>query len=327
MYDVITVGSATVDAFVETGSKLFMKTREKGLYSIPFGSKILVEQVKFATGGGGTNAAVSLARLGFRTAWLGKIGEGGNSKRVMDELKKEDIDTSLVSRDKARTGYSVILDAKGKDRTILAYKGSNDDLGWKEVDAKRLKTRWFYFASMTGKSWSTMKKLAAFAEKNSKRIMFNPSSYMCKRGAKHLKPVLDRAEILSLNREEAGYLVKGKSIKQLLKGLYRLVPHIVIITQGSKGVHCFDGKNIYSAKPNKVKVLESTGAGDAFGSGFLAGFVRTGEISKALQTGIANAESVITHYGAKNRLLTWRQAQARIRKSPAKVKVDLLPVR
>ena len=86
MYDVITVGSATVDAFVNTGSKLFQKSPLKNYVKVPFGSKILIDQLKFEIGGGGTNTAVALSRLGLKTAYIGSIGLGNNSQRVINLL-------------------------------------------------------------------------------------------------------------------------------------------------------------------------------------------------------------------------------------------------
>ena len=105
MYDVITIGSGTIDVFLDTGSRLFQKAKG-GKVHVPFGSKILVDEMRTSTGGGGTNTAVSLSRLGLKVAWIGKIGVGANSERLLKEMKKENVDTSLVKRDsKFRTGY------------------------------------------------------------------------------------------------------------------------------------------------------------------------------------------------------------------------------
>ena len=87
MHDVITVGSGTIDTFVSTGKRLF-KDMKKGCVLVPFGSKVLVDELHIDTGGGGTNTAVSFSRMGLKTAWLGKIGMGSNSRRLMEEMKK-----------------------------------------------------------------------------------------------------------------------------------------------------------------------------------------------------------------------------------------------
>ena len=129
MYDIITVGSATVDVFTKTRfSELIKIIDPKGetdLLAFPSGSKILIDELEFTIGGGGTNTAVALSRLGHRVAFLGKLGEGTNSEFIHKNLKKEKID-QLCAHGKGNAGYSVILDTIEHDRTILTYKGVND---------------------------------------------------------------------------------------------------------------------------------------------------------------------------------------------------------
>ena len=131
MYDVITVGSATIDVFVRTELSEMLKGKNKEqCIAYPLGSKILINELILTTGGGGTNSAVALARLGHKVAFIGKIGSKDNSMRIINELKKEKVATSLiVSSKNSRSGYSVILDSTGYDHTILVFRGSNNDLG------------------------------------------------------------------------------------------------------------------------------------------------------------------------------------------------------
>ena len=200
MFDVVTVGSATVDAFVNTGSKLFKKSRFKQSVSVPFGSKIVIDDLKFHIGGGGTNTAVALSRLGFKTAYIGSVGLGTNSSRVLSLLKKEKVDTSFVQREEGRTGFSIILDAYGHDRTILTFKGNNDQLDFDKIDKSKLNTKWFYFSSLLNKSFETQKKLVDFAVNHKIKIAYNPSSYLAKKGAKYIEHILKRTDLLVLNK-------------------------------------------------------------------------------------------------------------------------------
>lgn len=304
MFDVITVGSATVDSFGETDKKFF----KNGYYTFPAGAKILLHTLKFTTGGGGTNSAVALARLGLNVAFLGKVGIGGNSEFVLEDLVKDKIDASLVCRENARTGFSMIIDARGRDRTIFAYKGSNDDLKYSEVKKSKLKAKWFYFATMLEESFKTQEKLAAFAAKNNIKIMYNISSYLARKGPRYLRNILKYTDVLVLNFEEAQLMLGKLGLNELLKGLRKLGPKMVIITEGKAGVHAYDGKLRYFLKPHKVKVVETTGAGDAFASSFLAGMIKNNDVEFALKLAQVNAEAVITHHGAKTNLLSWNTA-------------------
>ncbi len=324
MYDVITVGSSTVDVFAKTKfSELIKIIGPKGetdLLAYPTGSKILVKELEFATGGGATNTAVALARLGNKVAWLGKLGNDDNANIIIEKLKKEKVDI-LAKKSKGVTGYSVILDSIEHDRTILAYKGVNNDFDVKDIPFGNLKTKWFYFSAMLKKAFDTQIKLAQFAEQNKIKIAFNPSSYLAEKGVNYLKDILSRTDILVLNREEASALVKGEGndIQELLRKTKGVIKGIVVITDGKKGVYAFDGTHMYKVFPCKVKVVETTGAGDAFAASFLAGMIKRNDIEFSLKLGIENAASAIQEVGAKNGLLTWSQALKRVKANKKKI--------
>lgn len=314
MLDIITVGSAVIDVFVDTGIG-----EKKNFIAYPVGSKLLIKNLIFSTGGGGTNTGVSFSRLGLKTGYLGKIGTDENGKTILNLLKKEKIGF-LGVKGREHTGYSVILDSKEHNRTILTYKGANDTLKFSELNLNKLKTKWFYFSSMMHESFKTQEKLVEYSLKNNIKIAFNPSSYQTKKGLQHLKDILAKAEVLVLNKEEAEMLVNKKD---MLKGLYKLGPNIVCITEGKKGCSVYDGKYRYISKGHNIKVKERTGAGDAFASGFIAGIIKNKNIEFAIQLGSINAESVILHYGAKNKLLKWNEAIKQIKKSPVKLKKEV----
>jgi len=321
MYDVITIGSATVDALARTEFYEMIHGRHKEEYiAYPVGTKILMKELILTTGGGGTNTAVALSRLGHKVAFLGKVGSKYNSSRVIKELKNEKVDTSLIIRSKTgRTGYSIVLDSKKHDRTILAFKGSNNDLRFNEIKLKRLKTKWFYFSTMMGQSFRTLEKLADYAKKHNIRIAFNISSYLAKKGKNYLKNILKKTNILVLNKEEAGLLVGKVRIEVMLKRINKLGPEIIAITDGKNGVYVLHDKTVYYGKPHNVKIVETTGAGDAFASSFLSGIIKKDDIKFAIDLGMTNAESVIQHHGAKEKLLTYNEAVKAMKKRPRKI--------
>ncbi len=305
-YDIITMGSATIDIFVDTGSDLFRRGKQKGIVEVPFGSKITTKEVHFDVGGGGTNSAIAFSRMGFKTAFIGKIGNDANGKHVLSNLRKNKVDSYLVVESGDATGFSVVLDADGHDRTIIVYRGTNDKLKPSEVRVSKIKTEWFYLATMMGDSFKSLEKVAEFAKRKGIKVMFNPSSYLAKKGLGYLKKILDATDILVLNDKEASLLSKKNGLQVMAQTLYEKCKCIVVITLGSKGALAFNGNRMYTIKSNKIKVLETTGAGDAFASGFLAGYIKSDDIDFALKIGRAQSESVITHYGSKNKLLGWR---------------------
>lgn len=322
MYDVITVGSATVDAFARTRfSELIKIIDPKGetdLLAFPSGSKILIDELEFTTGGGGTNTAVALSRLGHRVAFVGKLGHGTNSDFIHKNLVKEKIDL-LCAHGKGNAGYSVILDTLEHDRTILVYKGINDELRHDEVPYRKLKTKWFYFSAMLNESFHTLERLAEFAQQHNIKVAFNPSTYLAEKGSRHLKHILSNTELLVLNKEEATLLAGHDQIEGLLLKLKGLGPKIVVITDGKNDLFVVDDNHIYSAFPPPVKVVDATGAGDAFAASFLSGILRKNKMEFAIKLGVVNAQSVVSRYGAKNILLAFDEAMKAMKKLKIKI--------
>ncbi len=307
MHDIITVGSATEDVFIGTRNPEILKHNSLHEVCYPIGTKILVDRIHFCTGGGGTNTAVSFSRLGLRTAYLGKIGDDKSAREVLSELKNENVDF-IGGSEKGNTGYSVIITGLEKDRTILAYKGMADDLKPADVSFGKLKARWFYFSSMIGQSFETLKKIAAYAKKNRIKYAFNPSTYLAKKGIGYLKEILTDCDLLVLNREEAQLLAGKENINNMLKKLQEYAK-IVIITDGKNGAYAYNGIEKYTVIPRKINVVETTGAGDAFASGVTAGIIKGKSLEDSLRLGQFNAESTIAHIGAKNNLLKSGEAE------------------
>ena len=259
MYDVITVGSATVDVFAKTHfSELIKIIDPKGetdLLAFPSGTKILIDDLEFTTGGGGTNTAVALSRLGHKVAFLGKLGQGTNSDFIHKDLEKEKINL-LCAHGKGNAGFSVILDTLEHDRTILTYKGINDELGIKDAPFKKLKTKWFYFSAMMSESFHTLERLAEFAQQQKIKIAFNPSTYLAEKGSRHLKNILNLTELLVLNKEEAELLVGKDTTRDMLLKLKSMGPKIAVITDGKNELFVIDRKFLYSAIPPPVKIID-----------------------------------------------------------------------
>ena len=203
------------------------------------------------------------------------------------------------------TSLSAILKSdQEKDRVIYTYKGASDDLTLNNFN--QIKTKWIYLGTLLEKSFRTAEKLTTYCQKNSIKVLFNPSTYLAKKGTAYLKTILKNTNILILNKSEAQLLTKNKTSNTslLLQQLKKLIKDIVIITDGPNTLHAYDGDYIYSAAPYQVKVVHTAGAGDAFNSAFLAGLIKTNNIETAIKYGLAESASVIQLYGTKNGLLT-----------------------
>jgi len=303
-YDVICVGSTTVDVFLRCAQKQidYLPQADKEV-CFPIGDKILVKERHSEVGGSATNSATSLARLGHKVGIVSKLGDDPYADILKKHFKQEKI-SFLGTSGEGQTGFSAILSGLRGDRTIFAHKGNNDDIARNDAP-KQPHTDWFYFGSMLGKSWDTQCALANYARKNNINILYNTSYYLASKGLNYLKPVLDATTILILNKEEARALVgkKKASEKTLLKTLQEHVP-IVVVTCGKQGAYAYNGISFYHCKTKQPKIIDTTGAGDAFASGFLSAVIHNKDLSTALQWGAAQARSVLIAFGSTNNLLT-----------------------
>ncbi|MDD5251825.1 MAG: carbohydrate kinase family protein [Patescibacteria group bacterium] len=308
MYDVITIGSATRDVFIRSDALEIKKDRESptGLDScFPLGAKIDIKEMVFETGGGATNAAVTFARLGHSAAVIAAVGEDDNARSVGAALKAERISAGLLQTKRGeQTAFSVILLSGTGERTILVHRGAAEKVSSRFVPWTTLETRWFYVSSLGG-NLKLVEDIAKCAHRINARIAWNPGNKELKHGLKRLKRLIRHVDVFNLNLEEAAALLgqKGRDPKLLLSGLAGLPRRAAIITDGANGAYAAERGAAWHSGALKVKHINMTGAGDAFGSGLVAGLLKKDDLPYALSVGTCNAAGVVQHMGAKVGLL------------------------
>jgi len=310
MYDIVTFGSATRDLFLKSKDFKTLKSKEfitgQGL-CFNLGSKIYLDDLFFATGGGGTNAAVTFAGQGLKTACVGRVGNDPGGRAILEELEKFKIKRFISEDKKIKTAYSIVLSVSRKERTILIYSGACHYLTVEDIPFNQLKAKWIYIAGLSGDSAKLLLPIMNFAKKNKIKVALNPGAAQLSLGLNGLKNILAAVDVLILNQEEGARLASlpFKKEKEIFRKLDKYVKGIVVMTKGPKGVVVSDGKYIYSAGTFKEKkYVDRTGAGDAFGSGFVSGLIRFGKVEEAIRLGSANGTAVVEELGAKNGLLT-----------------------
>ena len=313
MFDLICFGSATRDIFIDTGLREF---KRKIAYEI--GSKIPIKKLHMDIGGVGINVAVGTSRMGIKTAYFGKFGDDEASDAILKILKKEKINF-LGKRTKGITGYGFILDSFERHRTILTYHGLNDDIKESEVNKSKLKTKWLFLSSLRGDSIKTEEKLVYWAKKHGIKTAFNMDAKVLRKYNIDLKKILKNIDIVIMNKEEAKHLVSGKTGKELSERISKLGPKIAIVTDGENLIFAQEGDKSYEIKPPRTKIVEVTGAGDAFISGFLSSYIKTRDTSLSLKMAVLNAQSVIQHYGAHNKLLSWKEVMIKVKNRPQSI--------
>ncbi len=324
MFDVITIGSATRDAFIETDAANIVSVAKKesnsAFMAYPYGSKIEINAFNVAFGGGAVNTACNFSKLGMKTASIIKIGDDSTGKDILKMLQNNGICTDAVVIDKEEnTGFSVILLSFQGDRTVLAHRGPNATITEKDINFEMIKnSKWLYIAPLNGESTEVLDLIADFAEKNDVNMAINVGTSSIKRGEKYLEKILKTAEVVLMNSEEASMLTKihvrpnsktenfseckiHPDIKEMLKKLKSTKAKIVVITDGGNGAYAYDGETFYQCDEFPAKVVSTLGAGDAFASTFVSVLHKTDwDIEKSLKYASINAASVVGKFNAQD---------------------------
>ncbi len=301
---VVCIGAATQDVFL-TGKVLAAKRDVRThdfIETFPLGAKLELDNVYFDVGGGASNAAVTFARQGFRTEFVGKVGHDPAGTEILRVLKKEGVLTDRVAFDDyLASGYSVMLLAPNGERTVLVYRGAAHDLGAGDFEMKTVDADWFYVSSLSG-NFDLMGRLIKHAKAFGIKVAWNPGKAELAK-SKKVRALLDKVEVLIANQEEMQQLFGGSDPKDLMTRAFGICPYVVM-TDGAAGAYATDSNKIYHAgQYQKVKVTDRTGAGDAFGSAFVAGVAQHLPIEDALTLASANSTAVVQKIGAKAGIL------------------------
>lgn len=299
---IIAIGAGTQDVFLQ--GKIFKPHREEDgdlVEEFELGSKNDIEGVVFSTGGGGTNAAVTFARQGLHSCYMGHIGNDVAGQAVLDDLHLEGVDTALVKTEKVGTGYSALLLAPSGERTILTYRGASKDFTLRQVDFHGISADWLYISSLGG-NIEALQVILDYAKTNDIEVAINPGKGELQHKSE-IKKLLPNINILSLNKEELQMIFEGETLQELVMKAAQHVP-CVIGTDGPKGVVAvYDGKIYKAGMYEDVPVVDRTGAGDAFSSGFVAMAAAGESIERAITLASANSTSVVGKIGAKAGIL------------------------
>ena len=325
MFDVITTGSAVRDVFARTRDIKTIKDKKFAVGEaacFALGSKLNLDEVNFSVGGGAINTAVTFANQGFKVAAICKIGNDPEGQDIREKSEAHGIHCDFFSEDKDHaTSFSFILSLPDGSRTVFRYKGASWHLAESSIPWAQLKAKWLYINHMAGASHKVLPRLLATAKKQGVKIVWNPGSTQFEK-KRELQRMMNFADVFIVNQEEASLItgIPYQKKKEIFKKLDDLVHGLVIMTKGKDGVEVSDGKTLWSSGVLSMKkIVDRTGAGDAFGSGFVAALMKKpGDVESAMQFASANATGVLTQWGANHGLL--KKADSPLKYGQLKIK-------
>jgi ribokinase len=317
MSKILTIGSVSQDVFFPTSDGVAIDTPEDLLsqkkMAFELGAKYHIEERFESLGGCSVNVGVGLAKLGEDVACYTTIGDDVTGEWILKGLKEAGIGTENVTVEKdCKSDLSAILvDKQSADRIIFSNQVANQRL---KFDAKKIAIPdWLFVGDLNGIWQATIDAVLEISKAKHIALVFNPRQKTIHDDVKKIIETLHFCELLFVNKDEAIEIVSGcgeiavrellENEEYLVKVLRRLGAKTVALTDGERGAWCYDGNELLHAEAVKQAAVDSTGAGDAFTSGFLAAHIKRKDLATALQWGIANSSSSLKEYGGQKGLL------------------------
>ncbi|HYD35054.1 MAG TPA: carbohydrate kinase family protein [Vitreimonas sp.] len=309
MFDVLTIGTAVVDIFIHSPELKVRREENQEWLCQLYGEKLTVSDLAIHSGGAATNTAVGFQRLGFKTACIAELGKDFLATKVLEELHQAQIETKLLVREKLeQTGGSVILVGEDGGRTALVYRGASAQLDPQDLAMEEISTaRWLHLSSIGGRL-ETLTTLFKALKHYQRHYSWNPGRAELELLTSGQLAITElSAQVLLLNQEE------WHTLAPVQPQLQQQIERIVVTNGDQGGVLLERGQAPYQYSAAQVSSLDDTGAGDAFGTGFVAGLLSGKTSQEALNWGVHNSASVVQHVGAKPGLLTRAQLEASFR--------------
>ncbi|MDH7477981.1 MAG: carbohydrate kinase family protein [Candidatus Bathyarchaeota archaeon] len=291
-FDVIGFGALNVD-------KLFRVNKIAGAEEEGF-----IINCEEWCGGSAANTIVGLARLGCKVGFIGKIANDREGKMLIEDFRKEGVDTNgIIYAKNGRSGTVMgFVDQKG-ERALYVDPGVNDTIEFNEINKDyAFNTQFLHLTSFVGeKSFQTQKRLVETLPENVK-VSLDPGELYARKGLATLEPIIRRTFVLMPNQRELQLLTKAKDYKKGTEILLEKGVKIIAVKLGNKGCYVTDGKENHQINRFNVKVVDTTGAGDAFCAGFLYGLINGKSLYECGKLGNFVASRCIMKMGARTGL-------------------------
>ncbi len=301
MIDIVVFGHTTVDFFFQGES--FTKKQKR--FFLAIGGKYFADSFVEKVGGGGANVSIGIARAGLKVALVSDISSPPFDQIILEKLRREKVDVSFCRKGKDEFNISCILLAPDGEKTVISYETPNKRF----VEKERLETilsvsNNFYFANLQEVPLEERIKILQEIKSRGGRVFSNLGVKDCRVRKDLLFRFLKHVDIIIQNTWEFADMVGRKreeiDFKKYLPEIFgEFAGKILVITDGERGSYAyFEGKVFYQPALKVDKVVDTTGAGDAYTAGFIASFLKEKDIKKAMQSGSRYAAKILEKLGA-----------------------------
>ncbi len=305
---ILGIGNAIVDVICKVDENYLIKN------NLTKSTMKLVDEVEFkkllstlkiedtVSGGSVANSIVGLSQLGNKVGFIGKINDDDLGQKYEDGLKKEKVDYFYSKKkENSSTGTCLILITPDSERTMCTFLGTAGKINEHDVNIESLKNSQMIF--LEGYLWDEGEPQSAFnkAIKYSNEVAMSLSDLFCveRHKLEFLDLVENKLDITFANEQEITSLIDAKEFKDVVS-FGQKIGKTIVITRGEKGSIAINKDEIIECKSKKnLKIIDLTGAGDLFASGFLHGYINNLTISESLEKGTEMSSKIIQKIGAR----------------------------
>ena len=251
-------------------------------------------------GGSAANTIIGLSRLGCSTSIIGKIAEDEDGDLIEYNLAINGVySNNLIYSDTGSTGKCLGFVDKNGERCLYIDPGVNDEIKIGEINPLNImRCKIMHYTSFVGDSFKTQIELLEMLSDEC-ILSFDPGMLYVQRGFDEIKPILERTDILLINESELRLLCNNdkSTLKQLAIEFLDLGIGTVVVKKGSEGVFAISNAEECEVEAFKCSVVDTTGAGDSFNSGFLYSFLKGYDLEKSCRIGNWVASKSIEGFG------------------------------
>ena len=309
---ILGIGNAIVDVFVKVDDNFLSKN------NLTKGSMKLIEKDEFETlkdtikiekieaGGSVANTMAGISHLGGNSSFIGKVNSDEFGRIYKKSLEKIKVNFPYSEKkENLSTGTSIIFITPDSERTMCTYLGISSQLSKDDINEEHIKDHELIFLEGylwdKGVSEEMFKHVINLAKKNNTEIAMSLSDIFCVTRHRNdfFKLLMNDLNILIGNENEINELVQKDNLLDSINELKK-TKKIIVITRSENGSLAILNNEIIKCESIKIeKVLDLTGAGDLFASGFLKEYLDKSNIKKCLQTGSDLAAKIIQKIGAR----------------------------
>ncbi len=288
MVEIIGIGALNID-------KLYLVERIGTA-----GEEIGINSASEQPGGSAANTIAALARLGIKTGFIGRVGGDADGAYLRSEMAKEGVDTQGIEVARGRTGSAIVLVDPGGERSMYVHPGVNDALSLTPENLSYVKSaKYLHLSSFVGETVIGVQR--EILDRSKAEISFAPGMLYVRRGVDTLSGIISKTRAVFLNRDEIEMLT-GSGYREGAGELNEIGAEIVVVTLGGDGCYIRTSDAEVSIPGLAARVVDTTGAGDAFCAGFLYGLLNDEPLGMCGRLGNFVAAKCIEAVGAREGL-------------------------